>query len=89
MDRLFEVKQAEELLDAAFIAKWQDRQSLDPFDRKVLQAVWERFITAGDPVGVETVVELLAWHDPAEVYEAIARLDEKDLIVVREGRQPS
>lgn len=86
MARPFEVKGAAELLDTEFIAKWQDRRELDPLARTVLRTILERFITSGDPVSVEAVAALLPEHDPAEVHEAIAQLDEKDLIGVLNGR---
>ena len=86
MGRPFEVKGAAELLDSEFIAKWQDRRALDPLARTVLRTILERFIAAGVPLTVEGVAAVLAEHDPDEVYKAIARLDEKDLIVVQEGQ---
>jgi len=82
----FEVKRAEELLDAEFIAKWQDRKAIDPLARTVLRAILERFIAAGPPVTAEEVAGLLRAREPAEVYKAIARLDEKDLILAQDGQ---
>ena len=78
MNRLFEIKKADELLDAEFIAKWRDRQAIDAQARAVLRAILDRFIADGRPVRVSEF--------PAEVHEAIARLDEKDLVLVRDGR---
>jgi hypothetical protein len=86
MARRFEVKGAATLLDAGFIAKWQERRALDPLARAVLKRIVERFIARGDPVGVEAVPALLPGHASAEVSVAIARLDEKDLIFVEEGK---
>lgn len=85
MGKLFEVKRAQELLDAEFVAKWRDRRTLEPFAWTVLQAVLEQFIEAEGPVRVQAVSARLAGHDPTAIREAVARLDEKDLIVVRNG----
>lgn len=42
MGRAFEVKDAVELLDAEFIAKWQDRRALDPVARRALRVILDR-----------------------------------------------
>lgn len=86
MGRAFEVKAAAELLDAEFIAKWQDRRALDPVARMALRAILDRFIAAAGPVRVDTVTALLPEHGPAEIREAITRLDEKDLILFQDGQ---
>ncbi len=86
MPRLLEVKRADELLDAEFIAKWQDRRAIGPFARTVHGKILERFLATGGPVKVEEVAVVLPAHDPGEVADAIARLDEKDLILVDGGR---
>ena len=86
MSATFETKRAEELLDAEFIAKWRDRQAIDARARAVLLAILERFIAAGGPVSVESVAAFFPGQDPAEVHGAIARLDEKDLILVQDGQ---
>ena len=81
---MFEIKRADELLDAEFLAKWQDRRALDPFAWKVLGTVLDRFVATGGPVKVERLAALLPGHDPGEVSAAVARLDEKDLVLVRD-----
>ncbi len=78
MSRLFQVKPAEELLDTEFLAKWQDRLTIDPEARSVYRAIMDRFIADGGPVGIEEF--------PAEARAAVSRLDEKDLILVRDGQ---
>jgi len=75
MSRLFDVKSADELLDDEFIAKWQERRAINPRTRSVHRAILKRFIAEGGPVE--------AAEFPAE---AVARLDEKDLILVRDGQ---
>lgn len=82
----FEVKEAAELLDSGFVAKWQERRALDPLARTVLRTILQQFVESGGPVRGEELAMLLPAHDPGEVNEAAARLDEKDLIVVQEGR---
>jgi len=86
MARRFEVKGAAALLDAGFIAKWQERRALDPLARAVLRSVVERFIAQGGPVSIEAVPALLPGHASAEVSAAVARLDEKNLIFVEGGQ---
>ena len=73
-------------LDAEFTAKWRDRAALDPLPREVLGVVLDRFIASEGSVGIETLVSLLADRDPAEVRGAIALLDEKDLLLARDGQ---
>src|SRR5574337_600094 len=75
MARLFEVKSADELLDAEFIAKWQERRAVDPRTRSVHRAILKQFIAEGGPIRASE-------FSP----ETIARLDEKDLVVVEGGQ---
>lgn len=83
----FELKTAAELFETGrFIAKWQARRELDPLPRAVLQKVVEQFVAGGGPVAIETVAARLAGHDLAQIYEAVTGLDEKDLLVLEEGR---
>jgi hypothetical protein len=82
MARPFDVKTAAELLDAGFLAKWEERRALDPLARTVLRTILDQFVASGGPVSFETVAALLREQDPARLSQAIARLDEKDLILV-------
>ncbi len=86
MKAAFEVRKAEELLDAEFLARWQDRRTLDPFAWTVLEAILRRFVAGEGPVSVEALAAHLPGHDLAEVSAAVSRLDEKDLILARERR---
>ncbi len=83
MARPFEVKGAEGLLDAEFVAKWQERRMLDSLVQTVLRAILDRFITTGGPVKIEEIAASLSGNAASEVYAAITRLDEKDLIMVQ------
>jgi hypothetical protein len=80
-----EVRTAAELFDAQFIAKWRDRAGLDALPREVLGAVLDGFIASDGAVAIETVVSRLADRDPAEVRGAMVLLDEKDLLLARDG----
>ena len=82
MGRPFEVKAADDLLDREFIAKWQDRRALDPLARAALRVILEQFILGGGPLSVEAVTARFPEHKAASVADAIARLDEKDLILI-------
>lgn len=84
--RSFAVKTAEELLDAEFLAKWEDRQALDPVAWTVLETILRRFVDESNPVRVEELAALLGGQPLRQLSEAIAQLDEKDLILVQEGR---
>lgn len=86
MGRSFEVKRADELLDAEFIAKWEDRRAIDPLAREVLRAVLDRFVVDGGPVEVETLFRHLPGHARRDIDEAIGLLDERDLILVQDGK---
>lgn len=85
MGKLFEVKRAEDLLDAEFIAKWRDRRTLEPFTWTVLQAVLDQFVEAEGPVLVEALSGRLPAHGFTAIREAVAQLDEKDLVVLHNG----
>lgn len=86
MDASFRVSSAEELLDTEFIAKWQDRKVIDPLARRVLEAVLKRFVADGGPIPAEALESDFPAHEPMEVSAAVARLDEKDLILARDGQ---
>ena len=86
MTRSFPVRPAEELLDAEFTAKWRDRQTIGATARTVLETILGRFVELGGPVPVEALTPNLADRDPAEIADALRELDEKDLIVLRDGQ---
>ncbi len=86
MGELLEVKKADELFDAEFMAKWQVRRAIDPLAQVVHRRILEHFIATGGPVSVETIAAYVPEYRPAKVYAAIARLDEKDLIFTRAGQ---
>ena len=86
MTRSFPVKPAEELLDAEFTAKWRDRQTIGTTSRSVLETILGRFVELGGPVPLEALTPNLADRDPAEIADALRELDEKDMIMLRDGQ---
>lgn len=86
MRKSFEIKSADELLDAEFIAKWQDRKAIDPLSREVLRVILDRFVVEGGPLGIEAFSRHLQGRALDEIREAVARLDQKDLILVQDGK---
>ncbi len=82
MGRPFVVKRGEDLLDAEFTAKWQDRQRLASLPRTVLGAILAEFIRSGGPVKVDDIVARLRAYPPGEVTIAVRELDEADMILV-------
>jgi hypothetical protein len=86
MRKSFAIKSADELLDAEFIAKWQDRKTIDPLAREVLRLILDRFVVEGGPLEIEALSRHLQGRAPDEIREALARLDQKDLILARDGK---
>jgi len=78
----YAVKLAEELMDAAFQARWTEREAIGPVARRVLGAIIRR-LAAGE--GALPVAGLLPDHEPTEVAAAVAELDEFDLVLVEAG----
>jgi len=74
MGERLDVKKADELFDAEFAAKWQDRRAIGPFVRTVHGKILERFVASGGPVKVEEVAAALSGHGPGEVADAVALL---------------
>lgn len=84
-DMELEIRTADELFDGQFAAKWADRRAVGLLGWEVFRHILGRFIDQGGPVGAETIA--LAFPEPREaVTRMLAVLDEKDLILVREGR---
>lgn len=80
-----EIKTADELLDREFEAKWADRRAVNPPAWALFRRILGIFIDRGGPVAVEAIPT--AFSQPRDaVMVALTTLDEKDLILVREGR---
>src|SRR5260370_6495362 len=79
-----EIKKAAELVDPDLEARWARRRTW--WHAEVLQHVLRAFVERPGPVDVEDIVNALPKRAPEGIREALARLDEEDLIQVREGR---
>lgn len=78
-------KQADELFDAAFAAKWSVRQGLDGETRAVHRAVLQCLLAgAGSVAGAE--IAAVSGLGSDAVATALARLDTADFLVLAEGR---
>src|SRR3989454_10959287 len=78
----YAVKQAADLMDAAFLARWTDREAIGPLARRALGVIIRRLATGE---GALPVAGLLPDHPPAEVADALAELDQRDLILLEAG----
>ena len=79
-----EIKRAAELIDAELEARWARLREAG--DAEVLQHVLRAFVERSGPVEVEDIVNAFPDRAPEGIREALARLDEEDLIQVRDGR---
>src|SRR2546427_11349837 len=71
----YAVKQAADLMDAAFLARWTDREAIGPLARRALGVIIRR-LAAGE--GALPVTGLFPDLAPGEVADAIAELDHHD-----------
>ena len=78
----YAVKQAADLMDAAFLARWTDREAIGPLARQLLGVILRR-LAAGE--GALSLTGLLSDHAPATVARAVAELDQRDLVLVEAG----
>src|SRR3989442_963458 len=78
----YAVKQAADLMDAAFLARWTDREAIGPLARRALGVIIRR-LAAGE--GALPVTGLFPDLAPGEVADAIAELDHHDLVLVEAG----
>lgn len=85
MKRGFPVRQADQLMDEEFTAKWRDRQALDPLPREVLGGILAELIASGAPVTVEAIASRLPGRERADLEAAVRILDEKDMVLLEDG----
>lgn len=71
-----DIKTADELVDAELEARWAARRAAR--EDKLLQRILRMFVERGAPIGVAEI--------RGAVPDALARLDEEDLILLRDGR---
>ncbi len=79
-----EIKTAEELTDPTLEARWRARRAARETD--VFQRILRTFVERGGPASIQDI--LLAFQDRPvqEIRDALAALDDDDVIRVREGR---
>ena len=71
----FPRRDAAELLDATFLAKWADRAALSAAARSALSEILDRFIAEAATIDITTLRHRAA----------VAELDERDLVYVSDG----
>lgn len=78
------VRTASELMDAGFEARWAERHAARRDD--VLQRILRLFLERGGPIAPDALAAALPGRPPAEVGDALRRLDADDLVFLREGQ---
>jgi len=78
-----DIRTAAELIDPELEARWTTRRAARETD--VLQRVLRAFVERPGPVAVEQIVAAFADGPSEGIRQALARLDEDDLIQIRDG----
>jgi len=84
MSMTLEIKTAAELIDPELEARWATRRAAR--ETAVLQGILRAFIERPGPVVVEEIVRSFPDRTSSGIREVLARLDEEDLIQIRDGR---
>jgi len=79
-----QIKNAPELVDPALEARWTTRRLARETD--ILQAILRAFVERPDPIVVEEFIRAFPERAPDDTRAAVTRLDEDDLIEIRDGR---
>ena len=79
-----QIKTAAELVDPELEARWTARRAAR--ETEVLQAILRTFVVRPDPIVVEEFIRAFPEQAPDETRAALTRLDEDDLIQIRDGR---
>jgi len=79
-----QIKTAAELVDPELEARWTARRAAR--ETEVLQAILRTFVVRPDPIVVEEIIRAFPDRAPDETRAALTRLDEDDLIQIRDGR---
>src|SRR6266849_5310771 len=79
-----QIKTAAELVDPELEARWTTRRAAR--ETEILQAILRRFVERPDPIVVEEFIRAFPGQAPDETRAALTRLDEDDLIQIRDGR---
>ncbi len=81
---MLEIKTAGELVDPELEARWTASRPARQTD--VFQRILRRFVEAGGPIPIEDLVSAFPDHFAEAVNDALAALDDDDLIRIRDGR---
>ena len=79
-----QIKTAAELVDPELEARWTTRRAAR--ETETLQAILRAFVERPDSIVVEEFIRAFPERSPDETRAALTRLDEDDLIQIREGR---
>jgi len=79
-----QIRTAAELVDPELEARWNTRRAAR--ETEILQAILRMFVERPDPIVVEEFIRAFPERAPNETRSALARLDEDDLIQIRDGR---
>jgi hypothetical protein len=80
----FQIKSAAELVDPELEARWTTQRAARETD--ILQAILRAFVERSDPIVVEEIIRAFPDRAPDDTRAALTRLDEDDLIQIRDGR---
>jgi len=79
-----QIKTAAELVDPELEARWTTRRAAR--ETRILQAILRAFVEWPDPIVVEAFLRGFPERSPEDTRAALTRLDEDDLIRIRDGR---
>ena len=79
-----QIKTAAELVDPTLEARWTTRRAAR--ETEILQAVLSAFVERPDPIVVDEFIRAFPERASDEIRAALTRLDEDDLIQIRDGR---
>ena len=79
-----QIKTAAELVDPELEARWTTRRVAR--ETEILQAILRAFVERPDPIVVEEFIRAFPERAPDDTRAVMTRLDEDDLIRIRDGR---
>jgi hypothetical protein len=79
-----QIKTAAELVDPALEARWTTRRAAR--ETEILQTILRAFVERPDSIVVEGFIQAFPDRAPDDTRAALTRLDEDDLIQIRDGR---
>ena len=84
MGMTLQIKTAAELVDPELEARWNSRRAAR--ETEILQAILRLFVERPDPIVVEEFIRAFPKGAPDQNRAALTRLDDDDLIRIRDGR---